>query len=414
MKYQPVYLNKDFQHSVLEPLVNKLDAPLFFYDLDFLSTHLQSGVTICNELGVRYLYACKANGLGQIISRIRQAGADFDVASQGELEQVLNANVCPDQIICTGPAKSARYLSLLLERGVRTFILESEQQLRDLQNLCEQFDIRAKALLRLQLQWDKAENSVLGGSSTTVFGLEDTHWTEVLKRQTHNRVDILGVHCFQWGNLANLEDLHKTWESVVQRSAKFCKQAQIRNRVIDLGGGLGIDYSNPNLSEYSWDSIGDILKKINDQKLFDQIWIEPGRYSVGLCAAYLSRVIDRKRTRSQDFLILESGMNHLLRPALTQEGFPVINMSSQDLPTTQKTPFSIHGPLCTSLDWLGTADLPANTAAEDILMFSKTGAYGFSESMPLFLAHQWPAEVCWSNNTIDIQRSAASAQEFMK
>ena len=104
MKYQPVYLNKDFQHSVLEPLVNKLDAPLFFYDLDFLSTHLQSGVTICNELGVRYLYACKANGLGQIISRIRQAGADFDVASRGELEQVLNANVCPDQIICTGPA----------------------------------------------------------------------------------------------------------------------------------------------------------------------------------------------------------------------------------------------------------------------------------------------------------------------
>ena len=411
MKYQPIYLNKDFQHSVLKPLVNDLDAPLFFYDLDFLRTHLQSGVQICKELGVRYLYACKANGLGQIISCIRQSGADFDVASQGELEQVLEAEVQPDQIICTGPAKSARYLSLLLERGVRTFILESEQQLRDLQNLCQQFDIHAKALLRLQLQWDKAENSVLGGSSTTVFGLEDTHWIDVLRRQTHNRVDIMGVHCFQWGNLTNLDDLHETWHSVIQRSAKFCQEARIQNRVIDLGGGLGIDYKSTNLSEYSWESIGDILKKINDQKLFDQIWIEPGRYSVGLCAAYLSRVIDRKRTRNKDFLILESGMNHLLRPALTQEGFPVTNASSQD---TQANQFSIHGPLCTSLDWLGTADLPANTAAEDILMFSKSGAYGFSESMPLFLAHQWPAEVCWSNEKIDIQRSAAPAQEFMK
>jgi len=411
LKYQPIYLNKDFQHSVLKPLVNELDAPLFFYDLDFLSTHLQSGVKICTELGVRYLYACKANGLGQIISRIRQAGADFDVASQGELEQVLKAEVQPDQIICTGPAKSARYLSLLLEHGVRTFILESEQQLRDLQNLCQQFDIHAKALLRLQLQWDKAENSVLGGSSTTVFGLEDTHWIDVLGRQTRDRVDILGVHCFQWGNLTNLDDLYNTWHSVIQRSAKFCQEARIQNRVIDLGGGLGIDYTSTNLIEYSWESIGDILKKINNQKLFDQIWIEPGRYSVGLCAAYLSRVIDRKRTRNKDFLILESGMNHLLRPALTQEGFPVINASSKDTQTTQ---FSIHGPLCTSLDWLGIADLPANTAAEDILMFSKSGAYGFSESMPLFLAHQWPAEVCWSNETIDIQRSAAPAQEFMK
>ena len=411
MNYQPIYLNHDFQRSVLKPLINELDAPLFFYDLDFLKTHLETGVKTCSQAGVRYLYACKANGLSEILNCIRESGTDFDVASQGELEQVLKSNVDPQQIICTGPAKSVRYLSMLLTRGIRTFILESEQQLNDLQSLCEERGIYAKALLRLQLDWDKTQSSVLGGSSTTVFGLEDEHWIQVLKERNHTRIEIMGVHCFQWGNLVNLNDLKATWQNVIERSAKFCQKASIQPKVVDLGGGLGIDYSSDQISEYSWHNIGDVLKHLSDQKIFDEVWIEPGRYSVGLCGAYMSRIIDRKRTRKKDFLILESGMNHLLRPALTQEGFPVKNLSKHE---PKNTTFSIHGPLCTSLDWLGTAELPKNTSADDILMFSKTGAYGFSESMPLFLAHQWPAEVCWINEQIKIQRSAAPAQEFLK
>lgn len=411
MKHQPIFLNSDFQSSVLQPLITDLDAPLFFYDLDFLRHHLKQGVSICNKLGVRYLYACKANGLGSIIECIKDAGADFDVASSGELQQVLKAEVNPSQLICTGPAKSKSYLSLLLNRGVRTFILESEQQLTDLQSLCEESDLDVTALLRLQLDWDRDDNSVLGGSSTTVFGLEEEHWINVLKENIHSNIDIRGVHCFQWGNLTNLYDLATIWKSVMQRSEQFCQNAGIKTEVIDLGGGLGIDYSSVGISEYSWDDIGRVLSELTDSKLFDEIWIEPGRYSVGLSGAYLNRVIDRKKTKNTEFLILEGGMNHLLRPALTSEGFPVVNINRC---ISEALLFSMHGPLCTALDSLGSAQLSADTTTADTLMFTKTGAYGFSESMPLFLAHQWPAEVSWINEEIKIERLSAPAEEFLK
>lgn len=411
MNYKPIYMNPDFQNSVLRPLMQDLDAPLFFYDLDFLKKHLEEGVSVCQKYGIRYLYACKANSLGSIIACLRDAGTDFDVASAGELNQVLKAGVDASQIICTGPAKSRVYLAMLLARGVRSFILESEQQLCDLQALCETQDLQVEALLRLQLDWDRHDNSVLGGSSTTVFGLEDQHWIQTLKQNNYSRIQIRGVHCFQWGNLIDLNDLAQIWKSVMKRSLKFCKDAHLQPEVIDLGGGLGIDYANSNISEYSWPDIGGILGELKAAGLFNEIWIEPGRYSVGLCGAYLNRVVDRKINRDQNFLILEGGMNHLLRPALTGEGFPVTNMNQ---PSTEQISYSLHGPLCTALDWLGSTELSAASKAGDVLMFSKTGAYGFSESMPLFLAHQWPAEVSWSNEEIKIERLSTPAEEFMK
>jgi diaminopimelate decarboxylase len=120
-----------------------------------------------------------------------------------------------------------------------------------------------------------------------------------------------------------------------------------------------------------------------------ELVLEPGRYLAAPCGIYLARVIRIKESRGTRFAILEGGINHLLRPLLTNEPFPVraIGKSGALARTT------LAGPLCTSLDRLGEVDLPIDLAAGDLLAFGRVGAYGFSEGMTHFLSHPVPPEI---------------------
>lgn len=359
------------------------------------------------------MFACKANSLSSILEVLKDLGSDFDVASKGELEQVLKTGANPSQLICTGPSKSREYLEFLMDQGVSCFVLESASQLRNLQELAKERSQQVDAVLRIQLIWDGDNQSVLGGSKATVFGLEPRDWQKILREQALDHVNLLGVHCFQWGNMTSLDELAATWAEVEAVASRFCDDVGIAAQVLDLGGGLGLDYTNSQLTEYSWKEAFDVLKELKSKSVFENIWLEPGRFSVGNSGVYFTRIVDRKHSRGKNFLVLESGMNHLLRPALTGESFPVelAFRESGDPPVME---FDLHGPLCTALDWVGQAKLPPDVQAGDWLMFSKVGAYGFTESMPLFLCHDMPAEIVWSSGEMKMVRSSLPAKEMMK
>ena len=120
-----------------------------------------------------------------------------------------------------------------------------------------------------------------------------------------------------------------------------------------------------------------------------EVILEPGRFLAAPCGTYLARVVRIKESRGTRFAILEGGINHLLRPLLTGEAFPVKALGRSG-PTAA---FTLAGPLCTSLDRLGEAELPASLAAGDLLAFGRTGAYGMSEGMTFFLSHPVPPEI---------------------
>lgn len=387
-------LNIDW-HSITE------NGSSFVYDLDALSMHLE--LMQERHEGLKLWYACKANPLSALLKVIAKASFSFDVASTGELDQVLSTGVPAENILLTGPAKSEVFLERALLAGVRIFIIESEGQYKTLELLSKKHSLTPQVLLRLQLDWPDTEWSFIGGNAITAFGMDITSAKALLR---HIQLPLLGFHIFQWGNVLDLKKLENIWHHI----ASICKKIGGPIQVIDFGGGLGIPYQ-PNEQPLLWKNVNAVLKGIREEYAIPQVWLELGRYVTGSCGYYATRIVDRKTVRGQDLLVCAGGINHIARPALTQQGFPcTLARTSQ----AKRLPFTLHGPLCTALDCLGTYTLPEDISPGDVLVFSQVGAYGFTESMPYFLCHDLPNEIVFSKGKLSLIRSSQSASDWLK
>jgi diaminopimelate decarboxylase len=393
------------QKDLIEGLIKSIDGPFFFYHLDLFRTHLQQMKSSLPE-GIKIWYACKANPLSQVLGVLKEEGLGVDVASQGEFQQALKAGHSPGNIIATGPAKSYKYLETMLLKGVGTFVLESIQQLKDLNTLGQIHDMKPQALLRVQLDWPQELKSVLGGAAITPFGLSPADWKEIDLKQ-FSFVNIKGLHTFQWGNILDESALASIWEKSILECMQLSQELNMQLEVLDLGGGLGLSYGDERRLDFN--KVAVILKKLKQDFSLPEIWLELGRFSIGEYGSYFTRIVDVKSVRGKDLLVLEGGINHIARPALTGEAFPCTALRQSN---HQKT-FTLHGPLCTALDHLGSHQLPHDLKAGEWLCFKKVGAYGFTEAMPYFLGHALAAEVCLYRGDILIPRAPQTLLSWM-
>lgn len=393
-------------HNKLQNVIERLDAPFFFYDLDWLKRHLE---TINSTLHpqVKLWYACKANPMSAILKVLRNLGFGIDVASKGELFQTLNAGIKPEHILATGPGKSKQYLDHLISNGVHTIVLESLNQAIWLEEVAQERNVKVNALLRIQLDWPDGK-SVLGGNAITPFGIGQDDWQE-LKPNDFNFVNFKGFHVFQWGNILDLDQLELIWDQSLKEVSSLSSKLGISCEIMDLGGGLGIPYD---LTSKGLDfaDVHDILERLKEKYNLNHIWMELGRYTVGECGYYFTKVLDKKVVRGQNILVTEGGMNHLARKALTGQSNPC-SLFRKSIALNET--YQVHGPLCTALDHLGTFELPSDVKVGDWLVFHKTGAYGFTESMPYFLCHQLAGEVIIYNNDVMIPRPPRESFDWM-
>jgi diaminopimelate decarboxylase len=376
--------------------------PFFVYDGDGLQAHAQKLVA---NSPVKLWYAVKANPLSSVIKILNEAGFCFDVASRGELHQVLSCGVHPSNVLFTGPAKTQSDFQLFLEEGVRTFVCESENQVRDLNQAAQLTGIKPQALLRVQLDWSEAASNVLGGCSITPFGLPPENW-ESFDWRACEHIEFTGLHIFQWGNILDAAKLDTIWREIIKQLSVLSKNMKLPVNVLDLGGGLGLNYQ-AGQSALEWNDVADALQNLPTDWA---IWMELGRYVVGPFGYYVVPVVDRKTVRGKEMLVLAGGINHLLRPLIVDQNFP-----AQALDKAGKTTrFLLHGPLCTAVDSLGEHELPEDMAPGDVLVFSQAGAYAFTEAMPFFLCHDLPAEILVLDGKTQVIRKADSAKLWLK
>ena len=377
----------------------------FVYQLDRLKAHLAH---LQKQQVVKLWFAVKANPLSKILHTLDSEGFCFDVASSGELAQVVAQGISPNRILNTGPAKSKKQLSAFLAQGVTTFVVESLNQLKWLNEAAEEQKIKPQVLLRVQLQWPEGDKNPLGGNSLTPFGLSVQEWQGVHVEQ-YPALDLCGLHIFQWGNMLSNEKMYSLWTQMVAPLTSLANDIGMTLKVLDLGGGLGIDYLQQG-NTLSWDKIIDDLATIKHQAGVEELWLELGRYAVAECGYYVVPVVDRKTNYEQEQLVLAAGINHLLRPAITEQPFPVMLLRESQ---HQEKHFDIHGPLCTSMDKLGHLTLPDDVKVGDQLVFGLCGAYGFTESMPFFLCHETAAEYVFENEEMTEVRAAKSADWYL-
>ena len=394
------------QRQFVMQICQQEDTPFYLYDLDKLATRLNQLTT---QNVVKLWYAVKANPLSEVIKMLDKCGFDFDVASSGELNQVLAQGIDAKRVLNTGPAKSNKQIQHFLNQGVRTFVAESINQVKSLNNAASERNIKLRILLRVQLRWPDSDKNPLGGDSLTPFGLGCDDWAKLDITQ-YPALDFAGLHIFQWGNMLSSEKLAELWQAMISPLQALSEQLGFSLRILDLGGGLGIPYSQTENS-LAWQQLVDALDGIKRSVGCQELWMELGRYAVGEAGFYASPVIEQKQNYGANQLIVAGGINHILRPAVTNQPFPAELLRES---TAASKNYLVHGPLCTALDSLGSFELAADIDETDWLVFSQCGAYGFTESMPYFLCHELPAEYIVKNGEINCVRQSESASYYLR
>ncbi|MCF2902312.1 PLP-dependent decarboxylase [Pseudoalteromonas sp. OFAV1] len=392
--------------QAVEQVSTHLDTPFFIYDLDKLTAHLNQ---LTAQTDVKLWYAVKANPLSRIIQCLDSAGFNFDVASKGELEQVLAQGIDSERVLNTGPAKSPAQISHFIARGVRTFVAESINQVRWLNEQATKANCQLQVLLRVQLRWPDSEKNPLGGDSLTPFGLGCDEW-QALTVSDYPALNFDGLHIFQWGNMLSTDKLAELWRAMIAPLQQLASALNINLNILDLGGGLGIPYTQ-DANRLDWSALIETLAGIKADAGVKELWMELGRYAVGECGHYATPVVERKENYNQQQVILSGGINHLLRPAVTSQDFPAALLRES---TAEPAAMTLYGPLCTALDCLGEHQLASDLNEQDWLVFSQCGAYGFTESMPYFLCHELAAEYILEQGNIECIRSAEDASYYLR
>jgi diaminopimelate decarboxylase len=389
----------------IQEMINRYQSSFYFYDLDLFESHLNAIKNVIHP-DIKVWYATKANPLSEILRILNKNGFGADVASLGELQQARLAGFGPHNLIATGPAKTKAYIASLMQAEVEAIVLESINQLKDLNEIAGKLGKKQDVLLRIQLDW-AGDKSVLGGSSITPFGLGIDDWKEIKISEFQN-VNVIGLHCFQWGNMLELTKLKDVWEKTIEAAQKMSLDMGFDLKILDLGGGLGMSYSDDR--ELKFQDVHEILMELKQKYELQKIWLELGRFSIGKFGSYFTRVVDVKTVRNKNVIVTEGGINHMARPALVGESFPCEAFMNTD---TSLKSFSIHGPLCTALDFLGDYELPESIRPGDWLQFKKAGAYGFTESMPYFLCHNLVGEAIFYQGELMVPRVPKTNLEWM-
>lgn len=336
---------------------------------------------------VRVAYAVKANAHAHMLAHFASLGASFDCASIGELERVETLGLPPGRTFFAGPGKREAELRKALAMGVRI----QAEGFEDLARIDALVDRETPVNLRVHPAFDIDEgNRIIGGSGPSAFGVDEEEVPALLARAANLRhVRIRGLHVFAASNQRDASKLLAIHGAVMALAHRLSQAHGLVFEQIDLGGGLGIPYA-PDQGPLDVQTLGAGLSALLAAHAWfaGELILEPGRFLAGPCGVYLARVVRIKESRGARFAIQEGGINHLLRPLLTGEPFPVKAVGKG----TGDHRYTLAGPLCTSLDRLGEVALP-ELASGDLLAFGTTGAYGLSEGMTHFLSHPVPPEV---------------------
>jgi len=379
-------------------------TPLYLYDFDVIERQV---VRLRRALGPRFelAYAVKANPSLGILYFLRKFGLSSDVASKGELLAARRAGCPPSKILSTGPAKSDADIEALVRARVSIIHAEGEWELEQLEKIAKRARRTVRVGIRLNPPWGIAEKRVMiGGSGAKKFGFDLASAARVLRRkESFPHLEICGFQVFNASNVLGARLLVENTRRVLALALSLSKKFDVPLRTVDFGGGFGVPYAE---NEKPLDlgilrkGLGGIAKWAAGESRFrgTRFVFEPGRFLVAEAGVYVVKVLGTKKSRGVDYVLVDGGIHHFLRPVLIGSPHRVrlvpgkIGGRPRPSSHSQKS-LIVAGPLCTSLDVLHPAARLPLPERGDLLAFENAGAYGYTESMPLFLSHEWPAEV---------------------
>ena len=363
------------------------------------------------EMDAVVCYAMKANTTLAVARTFARLGAGADVVSEGEMRFALEAGIPAEKIVFSGVGKTRRELAAAVEAGIMQINVESEPELTALSEIAASRGVTMPIAVRVNPDVDaKTHAKITTGKKGNKFGIDWERAREVYAlARTLPGIEIAGVDCHLGSQITRLEPFENGF-SRIRDLVTDLRADGIALKRIDLGGGLGISYNNeqpPPPSAYV-----SVLRGILGD-LGCQIVVEPGRFLVGNAGVLVSRVIYVKKTSSKTFVVVDAGMNDLIRPAMYDAYHAIRPLTEAS--TAVGAPadvVDVVGPICESSDVFAKDVMLPRMKPDDLLAFMSAGAYG-SAMASMYNGRPLVPEVMVSSEKFSVVRPRPSYEEMM-
>ena len=360
----------------VKQLAEEFGTPLYIYSRATLERHWHAFDSALGEHPHLICYAVKANSNIGILNVMAKLGSGFDIVSQGELERVLAAGGEASKVVFSGVAKSRAEIMRALEVGIRCFNVESVAELHHINQIAGEMGKVAPISLRVNPDVDAHTHPYIStGLKENKFGVSVDEAREVYKlAATLPHVKITGMDCHIGSQLTELQPFLDATDRLI-RLMEQLKEDGITLKHLDLGGGLGVTYTDetpPHPSDYATA----LLNKLKDYEDLEII-LEPGRAIAANAGILVAKVQYLKTNESRNFAITDTGMNDMIRPALYEAYMNIIEIDRTL--ERERAIYDVVGPVCETSDFLGKQRELA-IAEGDYIAQRSAGAYGASMS----------------------------------
>jgi len=341
----------------------------------------------------------KANPMPALVQHLSRIVDSLDVASGAEMKLALDTPLRPGAISFAGPAKSNAELSQAVAAGV-IIELESSTEADRVVRIGDETGVRPKVAIRVNPDFEVKGSGMRMGGGSQQFGVDAEDVPSLIARLERSDVDLLGFHVFAGSQNLHTEIILDAQRKTVDLLLALVDQTASGVTYLNLGGGLGIPYYD-NDDPLDLHAVGGNLEgllrtRIRPRLPSARVVLELGRYIVGECGVYVTRVVDRKVSRGKTFLVVDGGMHHQMAASgnfgqVIRRNYPIAVAGRLDAEDVE--PVQVVGCLCTPLDLLGNGVLLPRAEVDDLIVLFQAGAYGLTASPTAFLSHPAPQEV---------------------
>lgn len=348
-------------------------TPFYYYDVKLLDNTLETVRRTADYPGFHVHYAVKANANPEILKRIAASGLGADTVSLGEIKAAIDAGFPAPKIVFAGVGKTDEEIAVALEYGIGCFNAESEPEIEAIEAIAKEAGKKAPVALRVNPEIDAhTHHYITTGLAENKFGIPLPMLERLIERCLKSEwIEFKGLHFHIGSQVTDLTPFKILCERINELQDKY---KGIEFASINVGGGLGIDYDDPDKNPIpDFRSYFSIFHENLKLRPGQQVHFELGRAIVAQCGSLISRVTYVKEGIGKKFLILDAGMTALIRPALYQAHHKIENLTST---SSEEIVYDVVGPICESSDTFGTDELLPLSKRGDLIAMRSAGAYG--------------------------------------
>jgi diaminopimelate decarboxylase len=357
---------------------NGLETPFYYYDLEVLKNTLSSCRDASAKHGFHVHYAMKANFNPKVIDTIQTYGFGADCVSGNEVKAAIEHGFDKGKVVFAGVGKSDREINLALDADIFCFNVESVQELFIIDGLAKAKNKKAAVAIRINPNVDAhTHHFITTGLDENKFGINTWQLPDVAAalRKCDN-LQFLGIHFHIGSQITDLE-VYKNLCTRINEMQDWFEDRGFPIKVLNTGGGLGVDYYNPDNNVADFEAYFQVFKNFLNVKPGQEVHFELGRALVAQSASLISRVLYVKNGQKKNFLILDAGMTELIRPMLYQAYHQIENLSRKpEAGKSESLKYDVVGPICESTDcFQKDVSLPESFRG-DLIAVRTAGAYG--------------------------------------